>query len=645
MFDVNAGGSVDARWWITTDESDEATTKRRGQSLQNIVATLYRVQEPLRTFMTVAWRLYTNQPIIGLSPRNYRTRTPGMRSNAPGLNLVKAVTDSYVSLITHDRPKTFFDVAGGDWDLHRKAHHLQIYMDGISYETDFQHTAGDVVRDSAIFGQGVSRTYADYTNEKDPKIRIERVFPWEILCDDSEAVYGKPSCIYQYRYVDRKVLMTLHPDKITEIRLANSSAFVDAPGSTYTDGTFIDQVVVIEGWHLPTVPGTFEEGGTMDGRHTTIVGNCILDDEEYLWDRFPFEFCYRQTPVQGIWGIGIPSELAPTQLEINRLMRTINQSQRLAVGHWLVEQNANVDTNAINNVVASIIRYTGNAPSYVSYPAVQADVYNYLWTLWGKGFEVIGVSELAAMSQIPANIKSGKAMDTYEDVQSNRFKPAYREYERFVLKITEQVMHWSREIQENYPDFEVKTPSSRSMMKTVKWADVGLHDNEFTLKLKPANMLGDDVAERFQNVADMQEQGMIDPITAKRMMLEDGGLPDVEGYESLEAASYNLTMYALTQIADHGKYVIPDGMMDIGLSAKIAQMFYLKCKLCGLEEKRLRMIREWMEDLASKAPPPMPALPAAPPIVPAANIREVIHSGQPGAPPQLGAGVGAPPTQ
>jgi hypothetical protein len=276
----------------------------------------------------------------------------------------------------------------------------------------------------------------------------------------------------------------------------------------------------------------------------------------------------------------------------------------------LAERNADVDTNAINNVVASIIRYTGNPPTYVSFQAVSQEVYSYLWALWAKGFESTGVSEMAAMSQVPQGIKSGKAIDTYADVQSDRFKPAYRNYEHWFIRITEQVIHWAREIMETYPDFEVKAPGSKTMMKTVKWADVHLKDEEFQLKLKPANMLGDDVAERFQMVEDMVGAGFIDPITAKRLMVENG-IPDIEGEISLEMAAFNLTMCCATDIADHGIYSPPDAMLadQIPLMINVVRMFYLKAVQCKLAPDRLRMLREWMQQAASLVPPPLPPVP------------------------------------
>lgn len=608
MFSPGQPGSDDCRWWVNESDDEAVDRKIRGERLANVASTIYRVQEPQRQLMTVCWRLYANQPIIGLSPRTYKLRVPGTRFNAQGLNIVKACTDSYTALITKDEPRTFFDVVGGDRKLKRKAKHLQCFTDGLSYETGLQELRPQVVRDSGLFGSGIVKIYRMDDQPPSPRIAIERINPWEILCDEQEASYGNPANLYQMKYVDRRALMEEYPEYASEIRLASSQSFMDSHGNTYTDTNFMDFAVVIEGWHLPRVVGP---DGSHDGRHTIIVGQLVLDDEEYNWDRFPFEFCYRNRPVQGIYGQPIPQELAPVQLEINRLMRTIRDSQRLAVGHWFVEANSDVDTNAINDVIASIVRWSGVKPEYIQFPPVTADVYNYLWTLWMKGFEELGISQMASMSQKPQGLNSAVAINTYADVQSDRFRPAYREYQHWNLRVTEQILHLAREISEDCPAFEVKATGSRSMMKTIKASDALLKDEEFNLKLKEVNELGESVAQKIQTVTDFTSAGLIDPISSKRMLLEDGGMPDLTSYESLEASSYNFVEFCADKAIDEGKYIQPNLFMDsIPNAIHAMRQFYLKAQIDGVPDDKLRLMRQWMDAAANLIPPPPPPVPA-----------------------------------
>jgi hypothetical protein len=432
--------------------------------------------------------------------------------------------------------------------------------------------------------------------------------------------------------------MEEYPEKAQQIKNASTTSFQDSPGNAYSDTNFLDFAVIVEAWHLPRIAG---KNGSLDGRHTISVGQCVVVDEPYFWNRFPIELLYRDKPVQGIYGTSVPTALAPLQLEINRIMRTITQSQRLAVGHWFVEQNASINTNAINDIVASVIRYAGTKPEYIQYPAVTEDVYAYLWAIWQKGFEQEGISQMAAMALKPPGLDAAVAIDAYADVQSDRYRPAYREYQNWNKRITEQILHLAAEIADEMPEFQVKATGPRAMAKAITWADAGLKREEYSLKLKETNLLGTDVPEKMNTVANMAAAGYIAPDDAKRMLLEDGGMPDLEGYESLEASSLRFVEYCADAAIDDDDYIKPNVYMSPALAC-IAHMrkLYLKAQVDGVDDAKLRLLRQWMDEAAQlptagqqAAPPmggptppgapgaPMPPMGAAPPALPMANPR------------------------
>lgn len=603
-------GRPDARWWVNETGDEKRDQKVRGERLANVVGAIYRAQEPLRQAQTVSWRLYSNQPIVGLSPRSYRMRAAGVRFNAMALNLAAAATDAYVALITKDEPRSFLDVTDADRTLKQRAKRLQRFVDGVKYETKFADTRDDVVAHCGIFGAGICKFFRD-PNRSEPTIAIEARNQWNLLVDEQEAAAGKPPNLYELMWIDRGALMEQYPEQKEQIRTASSSPFLDQPASSASSPSLVDQVVAVEAWHLPRV---FGKKGSRDGLRTLLVGNTVLEENEYKWNRFPFEWVYRKKPVQGIYGQGIPHEIAPMQLEINRLMRTINQGQRLSVGHWFVETNSDVNTNAINDIVASIIRWSGVKPEYICEPGVSQDVYQYLWMIWQKGFEELGISQMAAMAQKPPGLNASVAIDSYADVQSDRYKPAYRGYQSFDLRATEQIIHLARELSDEDPDFEVDSKEDAAMMKTVRWAVEGLRDDQFNLKIREINQLGDDVPSKMETVSEMTASGYIDSESGKRMLLEDGGMPDLAGYESLEAASYNFVeMCADAAICD-AKYIKPIIYVDsIPLAIARMQRFYVKAQTDGVEDSRLRLMRQWMDECAKLPPPPAAPPPVMPP--------------------------------
>jgi hypothetical protein len=607
-----------ARWW-TAEKPLELAEK-----MMDVAGHIYRALQPNRLGMATATRLYNNTPILGLTPRLYRHHTPTQKMNRLTYNLVKAVIDTYTALITKDRPKVSLETSGGDWSLQRKAKLVEKFLDGIFYEIDIQELAPLIVQDSALWGMGIVKLYLD-TDGPSPRIRADRVMPLELLVDDQDAFYGKPQTMYHFKYHDRYQLMELYPDLAEQIQVASSSSFTDAGnyGTGQDIGTqLLDQVVVVEGWHLPS------HEGAKDGRHTIAIGQCVLLDEEWTRDYFPFAILYRQKPVVGIWGMGLADELAPLQVEIGRCMQTIQRSQRLSVGHWLVEQNSEFNTNQLNDVVASVFRYTGVAPTYYTAPAAQPDFYTYLWQIVQKGFESVGISQMAAQSQKPPGLNSGKALLVFADTQSQRFEVCYREYQHWFMGMARQIIDLARDASAIDPKFKVKATGSRQMMKEVRWAEANLDDEEFNLKLYPTNALADDPAARLQQVQDLMNAGVIAPDDGKRLL----DMPDLEALGSLQNSSYDNVMRAYDRIVDDGEYFGPEIYMNLPQSIQIMQQCYLKARLDDVPQDKLDMIERWMSEAKSQLDDlqkqQAAANPAAPP------------PGGPGAGP---AGPGGPP--
>ena len=585
----------ESRWW--------AEESRRAERLVDVAGHCYRALEQTRLAMATQARMYSNMPIIGLTPKLYRHRAPTSKMNRLTYNLVKSVIDTYVSLITKDRPKVTFVTSGGDWSLQQKAKLLEKFVTGIFYENDLNEIAPQVVRDSGIWGMGVVKCYLNEDGPR-PEIKIERIFPHELLVDDQDAFYGDPQSIYHYRYIDRYALIEKYPDHAEALKTAGTTGFTDSANQGTETGTqLLDQIICVEGWHLPSY------SGAGDGRHSIAAGKVLLEDEEYDRDYFPFAMLYRQKPLHGIWAQGIADELSPLQIAISWLTQNIQRSQRLAVGHWMIEENSRINTNAINDVVASIIRFAGVKPEYIAYQPVSSDVYAYRDKLISNGYEIIGVSQMSAASQKPPGLNSGKAMLVYADVQSQRFQPCYREYQNWHIDLAHQIVHLAREAEEKYPGFKVKATGSKQMMKVVKWADANLEDEEFTLELYPTNQLADDPAAKLQVVQDMINAGLIDPAAGKRLL----DMPDLESLESFENASYDNVMRAYDNIVEDGYYFGPEPYMNLQESIRIMQMCYLKARLDNVPPMRLELIQRWIEEAVGNLPAPPPAPPAPAP--------------------------------
>jgi hypothetical protein len=603
----------DSRWWLKEREDDrasilESTTEEIWKQLANIRQEMFRYGN-----------LYENMPMAWMSSRVLRRRSVSA-ALAPklSLNVCKSVVDTYGALITKDKPKVSFVTDRGDWCLQRKAKLLERFTHGIMVAADLYGLAPQIVADSAKFPFGVVKIYAEENatgkkkgKDAQPKIRIDRVLPWELLVDEFDAIYGNPRSWYHLRYVDRLALMAEYPKLANDIKTASGVGFSDASeGAVSVEGS--DIVVVIEAWRLARY-----EGGT-DGRHTVICGEVVLVDEVYSHTFSPFVVLHRQTPTTGIYGLSLLKELAPIQLAINRILRDIQRAYQLIVGHWMVENGSSVNTGSIDDRIGSILRYSGTPPTYNAPQPVNGSAQEWLEYLVSSAYALIGISQMASQSEKPAGLNSGKAINAYADVQSQRFEPSYNLYQSWFLQCARQILAVARDISDAHPGFEVKAIGKASM-SIIKSSDALLDDSEFELQLFATNAFADDPAARLQQVQDMLAAGLLDPSSAKRLL----DMPDLDTEADNENASYNLAMNMIERMLDQGEFVAPEPFMQIGDlpdggpgARSLCQREYLKAKLGGAPEDRLKLLRTWMvrcNALLQPPPPPVdPRLAAQP---------------------------------
>ena len=586
--------SQGSRWW--TAKSGDS---RRLQCVQTY-RRLAQANEPRRESMLRWQRLYHNQNLstLGVPTVSKRAGRQDMGGTSLSWNAIKACCDTFTSELCDDEVKVTVLTSGADYETQQKAKKLDAYLDGQFYELKLHHVEPSVVLDACIAGCGAVKLWIDGDGEN-AKLALERVFPWELLVDDVDGMYAQPRCIWQRKFIDRDVLIEMFPEEENAIRRATRTSD-DAKEIGYL--TTSDQLLVIEAWHLPSGPEA------KDGRHFIGLESVTLVDEEYTRDRFPFVFYQRFAPVMGFWGCGLAEELEPIQIEINTLVQKIQKAHHLlGTSKWFVPSRAKVATGTITNDMGDIIR--GDVPPQVLTPqTLSPEIYQHLSTLWGKAFEVTGISQLAAQQMVPASLKSGQALSTYADLKSKRFAVAARRRHEFHLEVAEHIRDLSRTIADINPQYAAKTFSKRDL-DTVRYLDVDLDDEVCSIRFFPTNALATEPAQRIEQIQGMANAGWIEPGEAKRLL----GFPDLAAYESLSNASYDLVQSMISSMLDRGEFVGPEPMMDLGDGLKRVQLAYLKAKMQKVSEERLQLLRDWMVQAQELLSPPPPPVPPGPP--------------------------------
>ena len=553
-------------WW-------EANTNEVHKLVEELVNHLsikqaQKTEDNLRNL-----RLYGNTEVLGLRFGEFGK----VKSlNKLTLNVIQATIDTATARIAKSKPKPMFLTDDGDFGDIKKAQNLTSYVYGQFYHMDLYEKGQKIFRDGGVFGDG----FIKFIEDKG-KFSAERVFPEEILVDDDEAMYGEPQQMHQVKYVSKQKLMRTYKKYKLAIKnsgLGTSSTFM------YSKHT-PDMVRVVESWYLANSEGK-------GGRHAITIDKADLLDEKYTKDYFPFEKWSYNERLIGYWSQGISEVLTGIQIEMNKILKTIQVALHLgAVPKIFVEEGSKVVKAHLNNQIGGIINYRGTIPKEGTLMSIPPELFLSIDRLYQKAFEMIGLSQLSATGQKPVGLDSGKAIRTQQDVETERFAVLSQRWEGFYMRCSKKIIRMSRDAAKDNPKMAI-TALDRNRMKTIKWADVDLEEDKYIMKQYPTNLLADTPSGKWADVKEMMEVGFLDKRQASSLL----DYPDLEAVTSLDNALMDDFRGIVEDITEEGIYNPPEPFQDLEWMIPMMQSSYLKYKRSKLDISRLELFARWIDD-------------------------------------------------
>lgn len=581
-------------WW--NEDKDNLHKAILGHVRYLITNQTYRNLDNIRNM-----RLYNNFDVISLSGYNHsRVDTMNNTTHRVTFNIIQSMVDTVSSKITKNKPKPTFLTDAGDWEVQQKAKKLTKYCEGIFYATNLYAEAAKAFTDSCVFGTGVLKFFKD-SNE----IKVERILVDEILTDDVESYYGKPRTLHQTKYIHRDVLKAMFPGNDYDIDEASTFNPSDSIGG-YNKNSMM--VYVVESWHLPS------SKKSKDGKHTIVVSGKTLFEERYDNDFFPFVFfkwCERLT---GFWGQGIAEQLTGIQLEMNKILKTIQVSMHLvSVPKLLVEASSKIVTAHLDNKIGGIIKYAGTPPSYTALGGIPPELFSHLDRLYNRAFEIIGVSALSAQSRKPTGLDSGKALREFNDIETERFMSVGIRYEKAFLDSAKLILSLAKDIYNETGEFKVRVKGSK-FVESIDWSEVDLDEDKYVMNIFPTSALSSTPAARLQDVTDLIQAGFITKEDGLKLL----DFPDLKSTTNLYNAAEEDIEMTIDKMMNESIYNPPESYQNLELGVKKVQQAYLLYKTQNAPEENLELLRRWVEDasslLAKAAVPEMPAAPEAAPL-------------------------------
>lgn len=598
-------GVVSPRWWeVDADELAQYVVDT-GSGLKNDAGN--RLAAHVRHA-----RMYENTELDSLNGRDITdaiARQVVFNTGLMTLNVGATCVDTLTAKVTKNRPRPDFLTSGASWDKQIKARNLDKWCKGYFYQTQVHRKARQVFVDGCEFGTGFLHVFA----REDGKLECERVLPSEIFVDDLDGQYGCPRQMFRLKYVSRDILTRMFPKYAEEIADAGKK---EKSESLHASAEVVDNTVEVwEAWHLPSGKKA------KDGKHVIAIDGCVLHEEKWVIDRFPF-VVYRFKPrTVGFWGKGVIETVQGIQIELNRVVRSIsNQMRRKGRGRTFVAMGSKVaPSHLTNNDGGDIVYYTGGVPPSVDNSnAVAQEEFAYGGQLYQRALQEVGISELSAASKKPAGLDAAVALREYSDIESERFAPQHQDWEQIFLDFADLSIDLITK-QYGWTSYKVLVPGRRDLLE-VDWADIDLDRDSYIMQMWPVSSLPQTPSARYQKVKEMMQDGFVDKAIAQRLL----EFPDIEAESNLANSVIDDADATISAILDEKEpRLMPlEPYQNLDLIIQRANAAYLYSRHRGCPEERLALLRNLIDNATAQkaalmAPPPM-AMPQGAPMAPPA---------------------------
>lgn len=602
--DVEELGRTSARWWLAKDDD-------LWKSVLPVTTQIEASLSARRAEWIKYGRLYAGRDFRGFGPGAYGPRPRGVldRDQRLTLNVVRSCIATAAAKIASKKPRCQFLGIGAGYELKQKGKALTKYVDGIFTEANVYSIARDVFVDACVFGLGSLKIFARHG-----RIQVERVMIDETLLDEEDGRYGTPRQRHQRKYVSREELLEQFGSSEDAVAAIKKATTVEAVGA---HRTVAERIAVYESWHLASGPDA------SDGKHCLSIDGFTLFAEPYKHPWFPIVDLTWENDLYSPFGTGLAEQLVGIQVEINRVLRQVSKSIEMSVPRAFLNTASKVAPGSLTDEIWSIVRYTGQPPTFNVPAAVSGETLQHLANLYGKAFEITGVSQAQAASQKPAGLDSGVALREYNDQTSERFLCTGQRWEEFFLRIARIVIELSRDLAKEDPKFSVKIKDGKKG-RDLKWLDIDLDEDEYLMQPFPVAFLPSTPAGKLAYVQDMLKSGLIQD---RQRILQLLDFPDTEEWLGVEVAGLSYVQRAISRILDKGVYIEPNKYMPLDLAVPLAQAAWLEGEDDERPQDRLDLLAQWADacaDLAESLKPPAPPMapngappmgpPAAPPM-------------------------------
>jgi hypothetical protein len=275
--------------------------------------------------------------------------------------------------------------------------------------------------------------------------------------------------------------------------------------------------------------------------------------EKYEGNRVPFIFLWYNNPIHGNSSVSVVDMLYGIQQEINILMSKVKDASQLSPAlTFFLPDDATIKSSQLNNRIGNIVTYKAtsdmtSSPVTVATPAFIDNQYiELIQQLKETAYEMVGISQLSAQSKKPTGLNSGVALQTMEDVESERFEEQLNQVIRCYVEIAKTCLRV-------FPKGETILPDTPNRV-AIKWSDIVAEEKKMQIQFSAADSLSKDPSIKLQQLQQLAQVGVIPQERIAQFM----ELPDLEGGYSLSNNAINAVLSVIRDCIENDNMEIPD---------------------------------------------------------------------------------------
>lgn len=565
-------------WWRAKEMNSEDSSA--GPDMISTVRAIMDDQQGYQAACERHLRLYKNRALEGMLPNTLYIPTMNKLSSAWGipasLNVVRPMVNTMTSRVSMDRLRATFATEGARRETRETARLLERYSDGQLDETEGHDRLAEQIQQCAIFGQGYTRPYIC-----DGEPRIDPVFSPEIVVDALEGMYRNPRRIYRVMMIDRDQVADMYPKKADKLASATCTPEDIARVWWLPPNARENQMLmVVTGYSLPTASGG-------NGRICVATGGITLEYDEYKDDEHEYIDLRWSLVPGGYGGLGLAEELIGTQLEINRLVRQIQNAIRLLSNPYLlIEGSSGVVPSHIKGLPGIQIKYNGNRPPQVYVPqTVHTEVFNFLNLLYSKAYELARLNPLMMSGTAPKRFSSGRAQEANIDITDSGYAWFYQQYQKAGIRLMKRLIKLGKRTNHKVRVLD------RERMGEMNWKDVNLREDRFIMKPWPTAFLGNSPQAKRETIDWMANRGLLTG-TEKIWDLIDS--PDLEKASRRELGGTRYLEQTFQSMLDGGPYKPPPSEIDMTKAMALCQTMILEAYYDEVPPEDIAKLQKWV---------------------------------------------------